>query len=128
MSGIVASRGSRAINEPWFRPWHDTGELQPLGEWTFVIYDPANTPAAIQLSLKVLQDMALDRMQTVSLWREALKAQTHTTEEHAGQSENVIRLLDEWMADESGYDEQTWPELKAALERNRLSSRHLFDD
>src|SRR5947207_2767122 len=23
-------------------------------------------------------------------------------------------LLDEWMKDESGYDEQTWPELKAA--------------
>lgn len=25
------------------------------------------------------------------------------------------RLLDEWMADESGYDEATWPELQAAL-------------
>jgi hypothetical protein len=76
----------------------------------------------------MLQDMALDRQQTVSLWREALKAQTDASEEHAGQTENLIRLLDEWMADESGYDEQTWPELKAALERNRLSSRHLFDD
>jgi hypothetical protein len=32
--------------------------------------------------------------------------------------EGVIRLLQEWMADESGYDEETWPELKAALDRN----------
>jgi hypothetical protein len=40
----------------------------------------------------------------------------------------ALHLLDEWMADESGYDETTWPELKAALDRDRLSSRRLFDD
>ena len=40
----------------------------------------------------------------------------------------AIRLLDEWMADESGYDEETWPELKVALNRDRLSSRRLFDE
>jgi len=33
--------------------------------------------------------------------------------------EKAIQLLDEWMTDESGYDEQTWPELKEALERER---------
>jgi hypothetical protein len=43
-------------------------------------------------------------------------------------AERAIRLLDEWMADESGYDEETWPELKAALDRDRLSSRRLFDE
>jgi excisionase family DNA binding protein len=42
------------------------------------------------------------------------------------QAERAIRLLDEWMADDSGYDEETWPELKAALDRDRLSSRRLF--
>ncbi len=31
----------------------------------------------------------------------------------------AIRLLDEWLADESGYDEATWPQLKAALQANR---------
>jgi hypothetical protein len=39
--------------------------------------------------------------------------------------------LDDWMADESGYDETTWPELRAALERNRLLSgdyRKLFGE
>jgi hypothetical protein len=42
--------------------------------------------------------------------------------------EKAIRLLDEWMADESGYDEETWPELKTALDQDRLSSRRFFDE
>ncbi len=41
---------------------------------------------------------------------------------------SAIKLLDEWMADESGYDEETWPDLKVGLERARLSNRKLFDD
>lgn len=42
----------------------------------------------------------------------------------------IIQLLDEWMADESGYDEETWPELKKALnrERDNVSARRLFDE
>ncbi len=40
----------------------------------------------------------------------------------------AIRLLDEWLADESGYDEETWPQLKAALQANRPSGRRLFSD
>ena len=39
----------------------------------------------------------------------------------------VIQLIEEWLADDSGYDEEAWPELKAALDRDRLSSRKLFD-
>jgi hypothetical protein len=42
----------------------------------------------------------------------------------------AIRLLDEWMADDSGYDEETWPELKGALDRNRREAgqyRKLFE-
>lgn len=41
--------------------------------------------------------------------------------------EAVIALLDRWLQDESGYDEETWPELKEALDRDRLSERKLFD-
>lgn len=39
--------------------------------------------------------------------------------------EKAIQLLDEWMANASGYDEQTWPEIKKALdrERDRVSAR-----
>jgi len=31
----------------------------------------------------------------------------------------VVSLLDEWLADESGYDEETWPKLHADLEGGR---------
>jgi hypothetical protein len=40
---------------------------------------------------------------------------------------HAIRLLDEWMADDSGYDEETWPVVREALNRDRLSTRRLFD-
>jgi hypothetical protein len=42
----------------------------------------------------------------------------------------MIRLLHSWLADESGYDEETWPKLKKALdqERQRVGARRLFDD
>ena len=43
-------------------------------------------------------------------------------------NEAAIRLLAEWMADESGYDEKTWPKVKRAIEENRLSSRSRFND
>lgn len=45
-----------------------------------------------------------------------------------GQGGGLARLLDEWLADESGYDEEAWSELKEALDRDRLSYRRLFVD
>lgn len=39
----------------------------------------------------------------------------------------AIKLLDEWMADDSGYAEETWPELKEALDRDRLGYRKFFE-
>ena len=46
------------------------------------------------------------------------------------QVRNVIDLLDEWMADESGYDEETWPELKAAIDKERdlILAEKLFNE
>jgi hypothetical protein len=43
-------------------------------------------------------------------------------------SKAILALLDEWLQDESGYDEETWPELKLSLDRDRLSKRKLFDE
>ncbi|MBP1465291.1 hypothetical protein EYB53_006200 [Candidatus Chloroploca sp. M-50] len=42
----------------------------------------------------------------------------------------LIELLDEWAADESGYEDETWTQLQAALddERTRLGMRSLFND
>lgn len=40
----------------------------------------------------------------------------------------AIGLLAMRAAGDSGYDEVTWPKIKAAIERNRLSSRPRFAD
>ncbi len=42
----------------------------------------------------------------------------------------VISLLKRWLADESGYDEETWPKLKKAIDRqrDRVGARRLFDE
>ncbi len=42
--------------------------------------------------------------------------------------ENAIRLLQEWMADDSGYDEKIWESLKNNIEENRISERKRFHD
>lgn len=70
--------------------------------------------------------------------REATPASTNQSEEYAGiimpamsreeRRAALQALLAELMADESGYDEEVWPELKAALDRDRLSDRKLFDE
>ena len=44
-----------------------------------------------------------------------------------GSAAEIRAMLQEWLDDTSGYDEQVWPELKAALERNRTGTRRLFD-
>lgn len=43
-----------------------------------------------------------------------------------GALDGVIALLDEWAADDSGYDEETLPALKENLDRNRPEYRKLF--
>jgi hypothetical protein len=37
-------------------------------------------------------------------------------------------LIRQWLADESGYDEENWPSLKKAIEENRLSERPRFHE
>jgi hypothetical protein len=48
----------------------------------------------------------------------------------SAQAVGLINLLRSWLADESGYDEETWPKLKKALDqqRRRVGARGLFDD
>jgi hypothetical protein len=42
--------------------------------------------------------------------------------------EACIQLLNQWLADESGYDEENWPKIKALIEQNRTSDRPLFNE
>jgi hypothetical protein len=43
---------------------------------------------------------------------------------------HLDKMLDEWLSDESGYDEEVWPKLQAALDQTReeLGMRKLFDE
>jgi len=40
--------------------------------------------------------------------------------------EKALALIEKWAADESGYEEKTWPELQQSLDKDRLSDRPLF--
>lgn len=46
----------------------------------------------------------------------------------SSQNAAAIRLLHQWLEDESGYDERVWPPLKEAIEEDRLSERKRFSD
>jgi hypothetical protein len=40
----------------------------------------------------------------------------------------AIHLIEEWLADESGYDETVWETVKTTIEDNKLSERRRFDE
>lgn len=42
--------------------------------------------------------------------------------------ESAMRLIDELLAEDPTYDQDTWPEIAEALDRDRLSDRKLFID
>ena len=46
----------------------------------------------------------------------------------AARNRRAIELLDAWLRDDSGYDEETWPIVKKLIEENRLSDRSQFRD
>ena len=57
------------------------------------------------------------------------KPSAHTNDKTQRQRNATARqLLRAWLADESGYDEETWPCLKQALEASRSDQRRLFRD
>lgn len=40
----------------------------------------------------------------------------------------ALHLIEEWLVDDSGYDEEVWPILQELIEQNRLSSRRRFSE
>ena len=53
------------------------------------------------------------------------KAEDHETNHQRNHA--ALGLLRQWLNDESGYDEETWPQLEKAMADNRRSaSRKLF--
>ena len=41
-------------------------------------------------------------------------------------NQQAIDLLSQWLADDSGYDERVWPEVKKSIEEHRLDRRKRF--
>jgi hypothetical protein len=49
-------------------------------------------------------------------------------EDRRARNARAIQLINEWLADESGYDEKVFPLLKSELEADRLSYRRRFKE
>ncbi len=51
-------------------------------------------------------------------------------EDRMRRNQGAIDLVQGWLQDESGYDEETWPNLQTALNAHRreVGARLLFDD
>jgi hypothetical protein len=122
--------GSRAASDPWALYQGNLKDLLgiPPNQRLF------QSTAATELGHLWTQTMASvgDEPQPIGSITDAESMTSpvlrSTETESRRRAEQAIHLLDEWMADESGYDEETWPELKMALDRDRLSSRRFFDE
>jgi hypothetical protein len=43
-------------------------------------------------------------------------------------AEAVLKLVDQWLAEDDGYDQEVWPIIRQDIEENRLSDRSRFLD
>ena len=59
---------------------------------------------------------------------ERLERLAEPAADQSAKNEAAIHLLEQWMADESGYDERTWPIVKRAIEETHISYRKRFSD
>lgn len=78
------------------------------------------------LTASILLAAESEKYARESPWLEGVRSRSRARK----QAMYVARLMEKWLRDESGYDEQTWPAIKAALEeeRERRSARPLFPD
>jgi hypothetical protein len=59
---------------------------------------------------------------------QASQAEAEFEEDLRARNARVLQLIREWLVDESGYDAEVFPVLKAELEADRLSSRRRFKE
>ena len=45
-----------------------------------------------------------------------------------GSAEAVLKLVEQWLAEDDGYDQEAWPIIRQDIEENRLSDRSRFHD
>jgi hypothetical protein len=119
--------GSHAAYEPSYWACH----LEfPQNAWGNVwVQSSAISPSGVAWSAAILDALASESETITRLQLHSVAAPRFVSTQVETEPERVrraIALLDEWLSDQSGYDEETWPQLKEALDRNRLSGRRLF--
>jgi hypothetical protein len=85
--------------------------------------NPASSLPAVPTILRLITECRM----MIKKPRKTADAPRSPVPQRPAKPEAVIALLDRWLQDESGYDEETWPELKEALDCDRPSERKLFD-
>ena len=45
-----------------------------------------------------------------------------------GSAEAVLKLVEQWLAEDDGYDQEVWPIIRQDIEDNRLSDRSRFHE
>jgi hypothetical protein len=60
--------------------------------------------------------------------REVESRSPNADADREARARELERLLEAWMNDESGHDEEMWPRLKEVLEQDRLSYQRLFSE
>ncbi len=127
---ITYAGNSRAANDPWVL--YRGNLIDPPTERRSLLHKQSTAcTEAGRLWAQAMADAATELQPVSNITDVELVARPvpgSIEAESRRRADLAIRLLDEWMADESGYDEETWPELKVALDRDRLSSRRFFDE
>ncbi len=121
--------GSKAAEEPLFS-W-GCEERQVEDAWRGFIVQSGSVTSAGRTWERTLRKLFQSESESViRVWVVGGGVAQYLSPWDFEQSQRVhdaVALLDEWLKDDSGYDEETWPELKESLDRNRLSDRKLFD-
>ena len=45
-----------------------------------------------------------------------------------GSAEVILKLVEQWLAEDDGYDHEVWPIIQQGIEENRLSDRSRFHE
>lgn len=117
----------------------DSGEIELYG----IHFEPSNLLFTAIILYVALQGAAEAAPEQVAALQQALNdlagllAVLIAAREFSGTSQTsggadresdppAVRLIDELLAEDPGYDEEAWPEIAAAIDRDRPSDRKLF--
>jgi hypothetical protein len=83
-------------------------------------------PSAQELtteSVEKLVDELVDKIEKIFVTADSPvpEKESESLRKESESLRELIGFVDEWMSDESGYDETTYPQIEAALQKNQLS-------